>query len=80
MRKLSVALLACEDKINHLVNDYFSKRSTLSDANNRRSQAVFADFFRLAKRCKAQSLEWEEEGWIDNPYADAKQRRHSLLG
>ncbi|MDZ4845889.1 MAG: DUF4372 domain-containing protein [Chitinophagales bacterium] len=42
LRELSTAMLACEGKLNHLAIDYFPKRSTLSDANNRRSQKVFA--------------------------------------
>ncbi len=45
LRELSTAMLACEGKLNHLGIDYFPKRSTLSDANNRRSQTVFADIY-----------------------------------
>lgn len=45
LRELSTAMLACEGKLNHLGIDYFPKRSTLSDANNRRSHEVFADIY-----------------------------------
>src|SRR6266487_5671932 len=45
LRELSTAMLACEGKLNHLGLDYFPKRSTLSDANSRRSQEVFADIY-----------------------------------
>lgn len=50
LRELSTAMLACEGKLNHLGIDYFPKRSTLSDANNRRSEKIFADiYFGLVK-------------------------------
>jgi len=42
LRELSTAMLACEGKLNHLRIDYFPKRSTLADANIRRSHEVFA--------------------------------------
>lgn len=45
LRELSTAMLACEGKLNHLGIDYFPKRSTLSDANTRRSHEVFADIY-----------------------------------
>jgi len=38
-------MLACEGIINHLSLKYFPKRSTLSDANKRRSSEVFADIY-----------------------------------
>ena len=38
-------MLDCEGKINHLGLKYFPKRSTLSDANKRRSSKVFADIY-----------------------------------
>jgi transposase len=38
-------MLACEGKINHLGLKHFPKRSTLSDANKRRSSEVFADIY-----------------------------------
>ena len=37
LRELSTVLLACEGKIGHLNLKYFPKRSTLSDANKKRS-------------------------------------------
>lgn len=45
LRELSTAMLACEGKLNHLGIDYFPKRSTLIDANTRRSHEVFADIY-----------------------------------
>jgi hypothetical protein len=45
LRELSTAMLACEGKLNHLGIDYFPKRSTLSDANTRRSHQVFEDIY-----------------------------------
>lgn len=54
LRELSTAMLACEGKLNHLGIDYFPKRSTLSDANNRRSHEVFADiYYALLKNYQA---------------------------
>ena len=45
LRKVTSIMLACEGKINHLGLKYFPKRSTLSDANKRRSSEVFADIY-----------------------------------
>ena len=45
LREISSIMLACEGKINHLGLTDFPKRSTLSDANKRRSSQVFADIY-----------------------------------
>lgn len=45
LREVTSIMLACEGKINHLGLRDFPKRSTLSDANKRRSAAVFADIY-----------------------------------
>ena len=45
LREVSSIMLACEGKINHLGLTDFPKRSTLSDANKRRSAEVFADIY-----------------------------------
>src|SRR5947209_3939226 len=45
LRELSTAMLACEGKLNHLGIGYFPKRSTLSDANSRRSPEVFEQIY-----------------------------------
>lgn len=45
LREVSSIMLACEGKINHLGLSDFPKRSTLSDANKRRSPEVFADIY-----------------------------------
>jgi transposase len=47
LREVSSIMLACEGKINHLGLKDFPKRSTLSDANKKRSSAVFADIYHL---------------------------------
>lgn len=47
LREVSSIMLACEGKINHLGLKDFPKRSTLSDANKRRSPEVFADIYHL---------------------------------
>lgn len=51
LRELSTVLLACEGRISHLNLKYFPKRSTLSDANKKRSSEVFgAIYTNLFKR------------------------------
>ena len=45
LREVSSIMLACEGKINHLGLTTFPKRSTLSDANKKRSSNVFADIY-----------------------------------
>lgn len=45
LREVTSIMLACEGKINHLGLKDFPKRSTLSDANKRRSAEVFADIY-----------------------------------
>jgi hypothetical protein len=51
LRELSTVLLACEGRISHLNLKHFPKRSTLSDANAKRSSEVFgAIYSKLFKR------------------------------
>jgi hypothetical protein len=45
LREVSSIMLACEGKINHLGLVNYPKRSTLSDANKKRSSSVFADIY-----------------------------------
>lgn len=45
LREVSSIMLACEGKINHLGLSNFPKRSTLSDANKKRSSSVFAAIY-----------------------------------
>jgi hypothetical protein len=48
LRELSSVMLACEGKINHLNLKQFPRRSTLSDANRKRTSQVFgAIYYRL---------------------------------
>lgn len=51
LRELSSVMLACEGKISHLNITDFPKRSTLSDANSKRTSEVFAAIYqKLYKR------------------------------
>ena len=51
LRELSTVLLACEGRISHLNLKHFPKRSTLSDANKKRTSEVFgAIYTKLYKR------------------------------
>lgn len=45
LREITSIMLACEGKINHLGLDYFPKRSTISDANKKRSSEIFRDIY-----------------------------------
>jgi hypothetical protein len=45
LREVSSIMLACEGKINHLGLSNYPKRSTLSDANKKRSSRVFAAIY-----------------------------------
>lgn len=47
IRELTSGLLAWEDRINHLGINRFPKRSTLSDANSRRSEQVFGKIYEM---------------------------------
>lgn len=47
IRELTSGILAWEQRINHLGMDYFPRRSTLSDANSRRSEAVFGKIYQF---------------------------------
>ncbi len=45
LREITGIMLACEGKINHLGIKYFPKRSTISDANRKRSSEIFGDIY-----------------------------------
>lgn len=45
LREVTTGMLAAEGKLRHLGLRYTPRRSTLSDANNRRPEAFFADLF-----------------------------------
>ena len=47
IRELTSGLLAWEHRIKHLGVDYFPRRSTFSDANSRRSEAVFGQIYQF---------------------------------
>lgn len=45
LREITGIILACENKINHLGIKYFPRRSTISDANNKRNSTVFSKIY-----------------------------------
>jgi len=45
LRELSEVMLVCEGRISHLNLKHFPKRSTLSDANKKRTRKVFGDIY-----------------------------------
>lgn len=45
LREITGIMLACEGRINHLGINKFPRRSTLSDANRKRSSIVFCDIY-----------------------------------
>lgn len=45
LREITSIILACEGKINHLGIGHFPRRSTISDANKKRSSAVFGEIY-----------------------------------
>ena len=47
LRELSTVMLACEGRISHLNLKHFPKRSTLSDANKKRSSEVFGAIYSI---------------------------------
>jgi hypothetical protein len=47
LRELSTVMLACEGRISHLNLKHFPKRSTLSDANKKRTSKVFGAIYAL---------------------------------
>jgi hypothetical protein len=47
LRELSTVMLACEGRISHLNLKHFPKRSTLSDANRKRTSTVFGEIYAL---------------------------------
>ena len=46
LREITSIILACEGKINHLGIKHFPRRSTISDANKKRTSEVFAEIYR----------------------------------
>ena len=47
LRELSTVMLACEGRISHLNLKHFPKRSSLSDANKKRSREVFGAIYSI---------------------------------
>ena len=45
LREITGIMLACEGRINHLGIKYFPRRSTISDANRKRSSKIFQEIY-----------------------------------
>lgn len=65
LRELSSVFLAFEGRINHLNLTYFPKRSTLSDANKKRTSEVFGAIY--AKLYKGYALCLSDSGLLKPP-------------
>lgn len=70
IREVTTGLMACETKLNHLGINYSVRRSTLSDANSRRSSQIFESiYYWLYRRYHkvlpdSQSRRWSERLYI----------------
>jgi len=54
LRELTSIVLACGGRINHIGLDYFPRRSTIADANKKRSSKVFAEiYYKTLRRYKS---------------------------
>lgn len=56
LREVSTGMQACFTKLNHLGMNYCPRRSTLSDANRRRTSDVFEDIYMLLHKKFSRSL------------------------
>jgi PII-like signaling protein len=56
LRELVIGMLSNAHKLSHLGMDYMVRRSTLSDANERRNSAVFGDIYLETYRNHSESL------------------------
>jgi len=70
LRELSTVLLACEGRISHLNLKYFPKRSTLSDANKKRTSEVFGAIY--AKLFKRYACVLSDSSLLSPPVKDLK--------
>lgn len=74
LREVSTGMQACFTKLNHLGMKYCPRRSTLSDANKRRTADVFEDIYMMLYRRFAKSLpdSRRKEPWFSKLFiADA---------
>jgi len=65
LREAVIGILANSYKINHLGLDYMPKRSTLSDANKRRSSKVFEDIYMKIYQDNRQFLSDSSDSELD---------------
>jgi len=65
LREAVIGILANSYKINHLGLDYMPKRSTLSDANKRRSSEVFEDIYMKIYQDNRQFLSDSHDSKLD---------------
>lgn len=64
LREIVVGMLSEADKLQHLGIDYMARRSTLAEANNRRSSAFFAQiYFSLYKQYKGVLPDSCDKSW-----------------
>jgi hypothetical protein len=56
IRELGIGMLSTAHKLSHLGMSYMVRRSTLSDANERRRSAVFGDIYMAVNRQHSESL------------------------
>jgi len=65
LREIEIGMLACKGKLNHLGVQHLPKRSTLAEANSRRTHEIFQDlYFSILDRYK-QILSDSRNSWLD---------------
>lgn len=69
LREIIIGLMAEASKLQHLGVNYLVRRSTLSEANNRRSSAFFGEIYQsLFKRYKDVLADSRNEEWLKHLY------------
>ena len=69
LREIIIGLMAEASKLQHLGVNYLVRRSTLSEANNRRSSAFFGEIYQsLYKRYKDVLADSRNEEWLKRLY------------
>ena len=64
-----IGLLACQGKLQHLGMNYSIRKSTLSDANKRRTSNVFEDIYMdLYNRCAKSLPDSQSRKWFSRLY------------
>ena len=69
IREVVTGLLACQGKLQHLGMNYSIRKSTLSDANKRRTSNVFEDIYMdLYNRCAKSLPDSQSRKWFSRLY------------